>query len=214
MLSTAQLLAFIGIIALGTVSPGPDFAIVVRQSAVSGRLAGTATSLGIGAGIFFWMVATATGLAAVLAASAIAYGVVKVVGAVYLLFLGWKALREAARRGGPRVAASAADEAGPKVAVWKAFRQGVVCNVLNPKVAVFYVALMPQFVGGGEGVGVVLLLAAIAAGITVVWYVGVANLVGSLRALLRRPRVKRAIDAVTGAALVGLGVRLAVATRG
>ncbi|GLZ77152.1 threonine transporter RhtB [Actinorhabdospora filicis] len=211
MISTPHLLAFIGIIAVGTISPGPDFAMVVRQAAVSGRVAGSATSLGISVGIFGWMVATATGLAALLAASAIAYAVVKGVGALYLLYLGVKALREAARRGEKTVDAPVA--AAPRLPVWRAFRQGLLCNVLNPKAAAIYLALVPQFLGDDPGPGLVVLLGAIASGITLVWYVGVSNLVGAFRTFLRRPKVRRVIDAVTGSVLVALGIRVAATAR-
>lgn len=210
MISTAHLLAFVGIIAIGTISPGPDFAMVVRQAAVAGRLAGSATSLGIAVGIFGWVLATATGLAALLAASAIAYAVVKGVGALYLLYLGVKALREAVR-GGKTAEAPAAPVR--RTNIWRAFRQGLLCNVLNPKAAAIYLALVPQFLGEAPGPGLVVLLGAIASGITLVWYVGVSNLVGAFRTVLRRPRVRRVLDAVTGSVLVALGIRVAVTAR-
>ncbi|GAA2440319.1 LysE family translocator [Actinomadura vinacea] len=208
MATTGQLVAFMVTTGLGTMSPGPDFAIVVRQAAVGGRRGGMATALGIAAGVLVWAATAALGVAAVLAASATAFTVVKIVGAVYLLYLGVRSLRAAARSGGE----GPADGAGERAAVssWAAFRQGLLCNVLNPKAAVFFVALMPQFLGDRPAVADTLLLSLIAAAMSCVWFTAVANVVGALRRVFARERVRRTIDGVTGTALIGLGVRLAV----
>ncbi|MEU6783279.1 LysE family translocator [Nonomuraea angiospora] len=210
MTSVTQFVAFGGVVLLGAMSPGPDFAVVVRRSAVSGRLHGMAAATGIAVGVFVWVVASTTGIAALLAASAAAFTVVKVVGAAYLLYLGAKALRSALRTGGPleldlpdpgRRSASAA------------FAEGLLTNVLNPKAALFFVALVPQFVGPGAAMGETLLLSMIALAGTVAWFLVVANVVGTLRRVFARPAVRRAVDGLTGAALVGLGVKLAATTR-
>ncbi|QGN50853.1 LysE family translocator [Micromonospora sp. WMMC415] len=195
--------------ALGALSPGPDFAIVVRQAAVSGRTRGMATAAGIAAGVFVWSVAAATGVAALLAASATAFTVVKLVGAGYLAYLGIRALLAAARDSGGLVADQGRQE---QTSVLAAFRQGLLCNVLNPKAAVFFVALMPQFLGTDASVVDAVVLAVVAVTVALLWFLGVANVVAALRRLLNRPTVRRAIDAATGVALIGLGVRLA-ATR-
>jgi RhtB (resistance to homoserine/threonine) family protein len=205
-----HVLAFAGIVWLAAMAPGPDFAIVVRQSVASGVRSGMAAALGVGAGVFVWAVAAAVGVAALLAASAVAFTVVKVVGAAYLLYLGVRALRAATQRDdGPSDGGS--DSASD--AVWRSFRQGLITNVLNPKAAAFFVALMPQFVGSGSAYGTTVLLAAVAGMTALVWFCVLANLVGALRRVLARPSVRRVVDAVTGAALVGLGIRLAVASR-
>ncbi|PZF92505.1 lysine transporter LysE [Micromonospora endophytica] len=199
--------AFAGVIALGALSPGPDFAVVLRQAAVSGRSRGMASAGGVAVGVFGWAVAAATGVAALLAASATAFTVVKLVGAGYLAYLGIKALRAATRRtDGPALT----DGDGQLASVSVAFRQGLLCNVLNPKAAVFFVALMPQFLGTGAGVGQALILAVVAAAVTLLWFFVVANVVATLRRLFARRSVRRALDAVTGVALIGLGARLAV----
>jgi RhtB (resistance to homoserine/threonine) family protein len=205
-----HVLAFAGIVWLAAMAPGPDFAIVVRQSVASGVRSGMAAALGVGAGVFVWAVAAAVGVAALLAASAVAFTVVKVVGAAYLLYLGVRALRAATQRDdGPSDDGS--DSASD--AVWRSFRQGLITNVLNPKAAAFFVALMPQFVGSGSAYGTTVLLATVAGMTALVWFCVLANLVGALRRVLARPSVRRVVDAVTGAALVGLGIRLAVASR-
>jgi RhtB (resistance to homoserine/threonine) family protein len=209
-MSAAQLLAFAGIVLIAAMAPGPDFAIVVRQSVASGVRSGMAAAIGVGAGVFVWAVSAAIGVAALLAASALAFTVVKVVGAAYLLYLGVRALQSAARRTDSTEPDS---EAGRPEAVWTAFRQGLITNVLNPKAAAFFVALMPQFVGDGSAYGATLLLAGVAGATAIGWFCVLANLVGALRRVLARPRVRRAIDAVTGTALVALGIRLAAAGR-
>lgn len=203
MTTFAQIAAFGGVVMLGAISPGPDFAVVVRRSAVSGRGYGMAAAAGIAVGVFCWVVAAATGIAALLAASAMAFTVVKVVGAGYLGYLGVKALL-AARRGG---AVQLDVPSAGKSSSWAAFGEGLLTNVLNPKAALFFVALVPQFVTSS---GSVLALSGVALGLTVVWFVVVANLVTALRRVLARPAVRRGMDGLTGAVLIGLGVKLAL----
>ncbi|MEU5941751.1 LysE family translocator [Micromonospora sp. NPDC047548] len=205
----AQVIAFAAVMAVGALSPGPDFAIVVRRAAVSGRARGMATAAGIAAGVFVWAVAAATGVATLLAASAVAFTVVKVGGAAYLTWLGVRALIAAARGGAGTLGGPAGEDDTTMLA---AFRQGLLCNVLNPKAAVFFVALMPQFLRPDATVVDAALVAGVAAAVALVWFFGVANLVAAMRRLLDRPRVRRTLDAVTGVALIALGVRLA-ATR-
>lgn len=210
MTSLPQIVAFGGVVLLGAMSPGPDLAVVIRRSAVSGRAYGMAAAAGIAVGVFAWVMAAATGIAALLAASATAFTVVKVVGAGYLLYLGVKALRAASRKGG----AVELDLPDPgKKSSWAAFLEGLLTNALNPKAAFFFVALVPQFVSAHASLGDALVLSAIALAGTVLWFLVVANVVGALRRLFRRPAVRRTIDGLTGAALIGLGVNLAAAGR-
>ena len=208
-ITVGQVVAYAAVMAVGALSPGPDFAIVVRQAAVCGRARGMATAAGVAAGVFVWAVTAATGVATLLAASAVAFTAVKVVGAAYLAWLGVRALLAAARGGGGTVGGQSGDGGTTMSA---AFRQGLLCNVLNPKAAVFFVALMPQFLAADATVVDAALLAGVAAAVALLWFLGVANLVAAMRRFLDRPRVRRAIDAVTGVALLALGLRLA-ATR-
>ncbi len=207
--TAAQVAAFAGVIALGALSPGPDFAIVVRRSVVSGRMHGMATAVGIAAGILVWSIAGVTGVAALLAASATAFTVVKLAVAGYLGYLGTRALVAATRRSAKTVA-----EPGRRgtTTVLAAFRQGLLCNLLNPKAAVFFVALMPQFLRPDATAADTLILPIVALAVVLLWFLVLANVVTVLRRFLTRPRVRRVIDAITGTALIGLGVRLA-ATR-
>ncbi|MBA9004572.1 MULTISPECIES: LysE family translocator [Thermomonospora] len=207
-MDSMQLAAFAGVVALAAMSPGPDFAITVRNAAVSGRRMGVMTALGIAAGVMVWSLCAALGIAALLAASATAYTVVKLVGAAYLLYVGARAVW-AALRGEYAAAADHGDGADPAPRSWTGFRQGLLTNVLNPKAAVFFVALMPQFLPGSAGVADTLLLSVVAAAISAVWFSVVSAVVGALRRVFARPAVRRRMDAVTGTVLVGLGLRLA-----
>ncbi|GAA3830978.1 LysE family translocator [Sphaerisporangium flaviroseum] len=195
---------------LGAISPGPDFAVVVRRSAVSGRAYGMAAAAGISVGVFVWVVATATGIAALLATSAMAFTVVKVVGAAYLLYLGINAWRAALRKDGElRLDLPDAARRGP----WAAFTEGLLTNALNPKAALFFVALVPQFVSHGASLGDTLTLSLIALAGTVLWFLLVANIVGALRRVFARPAVRKTVNGLTGASLIALGVNLAVTGR-
>jgi RhtB (resistance to homoserine/threonine) family protein len=208
VLPETPLFAFAGIVLLAAMSPGPDFVIVTRYAAVSGRRSGVAAALGIACGVFVWAVVAAFGVAALLAASAVAFTVVKLVGAAYLAYLGIRSLLAARRRGAGTLDVGTTASPG----LIAAFRQGLLTNLLNPKCAVFFVALMPQFApaAGDSRLAQTLLLSIIAVAITAVWFAAVANVVGGLRRLLASSPARRALDAVTGAILVGLGVRLAV----
>ncbi|MFI7419883.1 LysE family translocator [Nonomuraea sp. NPDC049684] len=210
MTSLTQFVGFGALVMLGAMSPGPDFAVVVRRSALSGRGHGMAAAAGIALGVAVWVVAAGTGVAALLAASAMAFTVVKVVGAAYLLYLGVKALRAALRKGGPLdLGLPAPASRGP----WAAFTEGLLTNVLNPKAALFFVALVPHFLSEEAAFGDTLLLSAVALAGTMVWFLTVANVVSTLRWVFARPGVRKAVDGLTGAALIGLGVNLAVAGR-
>ncbi|MEV4174607.1 LysE family translocator [Nonomuraea sp. NPDC049709] len=207
MTSMAQIAAFGGVVLLGAMSPGPDFAVVVRRSAVSGRGPGMAAAAGIAVGVFAWVVAAATGIAALLAASALAFTVVKVAGAAYLLYLGVRALRSAWRGGGElRLDVPDPGRRGS----WAAFAEGLLTNVLNPKAALFFVALVPQFLSSGASA---LMLSGVALAGTVAWFLVVANVVGTLRRVFARSAVRRVVDGLTGAALIGLGIKLAASSR-
>jgi threonine/homoserine/homoserine lactone efflux protein len=165
-----------------------------------------ACAAGIALGVFAWSVVTAVGVAGLLAASAVAFTVVKLAGAAYLVWLGARALL-AARRGEYHPEASAAPT---RRGAGTAFRQGLLTNLLNPKVAVFFIALLPQFLPAGAGLADTVLLGVIAAGISLAWFCLLATVVGAMRRLFARVRVRRMIDTVMGGLLVALGVRIAV----
>lgn len=198
-----------GVMLLGAMSPGPDFVLVVRNALTSGRAVGTACAMGVGCGVAVWAVAAAVGIAGLLATSATLFTAVKLCGAAYLVYLGVTALRRASVRSGagPDVQEAAAGE----VTWGTAFLQGLVTNVFNPKSALFFVALLPQFIPHEATIATTMTVCAITAGVTAGWFGVLALAVGTLRHGLARPRVRRAIDAVTGTILIALGLRIAIA---
>ncbi|MET9001701.1 LysE family translocator [Amycolatopsis sp. Hca4] len=209
MLPGATAASFLLVVVLGAMSPGPDFVVVTRSALAGGRRAGIAAGTGIALGVFAWVVAIALGVAAVLTASAVAFTVVKLAGAAYLVFLGVKAWL-AVRRGEYRDLAPAT---GPRqLTAGAAFRQGLVTNLLNPKVAVYFLALLPQFLPADGATLQTLELAAIATAGTVLWFVTLAVVVGALKRFFSAGRVRRGLDAILGTVLVALGLKVAAET--
>ena len=195
------LLVFAGVIALGAMSPGPDLAVVMRRSIIDGRAHGIATATGVATGVLLWAAAAVSGVAALIAWLPGALTALKLAGAAYLLYLGVQALRHA---GSPPAPATPG-----RSGVRAAFRDGLLCNVLNPKTAVFFVALLPQFLPAHPTAVDTVLLSAVAVTVTATWFITVASLVAAFRRLLARPAVRRTLDRASGAVLIGLGVRLA-----
>ncbi|MFG1647644.1 LysE family translocator [Amycolatopsis sp. NPDC049252] len=207
MIPGATAASFLLVVILGAMSPGPDFVVVTRSALTGGRRAGIAAGGGIALGVFAWVVAIAFGVAAVLTASAVAFTIVKLVGAGYLVVLGiraWLAVRRGEYRDLEETRTAKPTGAGA------AFRQGLLTNLLNPKVAVYFLALLPQFLPADGATPQTLELAAIATAGTVLWFVTLAVVVGALRRFFASGRVRRGLDAVMGTLLVTLGVRVAV----
>jgi len=200
-----DLAAFVPVAALLTLAPGPATALVVRSAVVGGRRKALLTTLGNSLGVFSWGVFAALGIAAVVATSAEAFTIVKLVGAVALIVLGIQSLR----RGRHALDAPAAG-----VSTRAALRDGLVTSLANPKLAVFYVALFPQFVPAGAPVlPSALAMAAMVVAFDLVWYSVLAYLVArARRAFVEGPWLRRA-ERLTGAVLVGLGLRLALERR-
>ncbi|MCZ2840024.1 LysE family translocator [Modestobacter sp. VKM Ac-2985] len=206
-----QLVPFLLVVTLLTLTPGPDMALVLRNGVRGGVPAAWWTGLGCCTGIAVHATAAVIGLSAVLAASATAFTVVKLAGAVYLVYLGLAALWHTRRRepGTPQpTPATAAATRGT------AFRQGLVTNLLNPKVALLFLTLIPQFVSPGEPVpATTAVLAAVVLGLAVLWWRLFSLAVAPLGRVLSRGRVRIAFERVTGTVLVALGVRVALADR-
>jgi threonine/homoserine/homoserine lactone efflux protein len=200
--------AFLGISLLVIVTPGQDTALTIRNSLLGGRRAGIATAAGVVTGQSAWTLATSAGLAALLVASEPAFVALKLVGAAYLVYLGLEALH-AALRGRP-VAASGTSSTHALAG----YRQGVLSNLGNPKMAVFFTSLLPQFTPAGQAsFWALLLLGLTFCALTLVWLCGYAIAVAKAGNFLRRSRVRRTLDGLMGAVLVALGVRLATAQR-
>jgi threonine/homoserine/homoserine lactone efflux protein len=204
----ADVLAFLGISLVVIVTPGQDTALTIRNTLTAGRVNGIRTAAGVSAGQLVWALAASTGLAALLAASEPAFDALRLAGAAYLVVLGLQALRDALR-GARR---HAGDDA--TAARRHGFRQGLVSNLGNPKMAVFFTGLLPQFApADGPAFATMLALGAVFAALTLAWLTLYAFAVERARATLQRTAVRRALDALTGTALIALGVRVATAER-
>jgi len=200
----SRLVAFVGLAALLTILPGADMALVTKNVLTVGRRRTLATIAGIGAGCALHATASALGLSAILATSATAYYVLKTIGAGYLVWIGLQSIRDAGKPAAPAMTRSSRHQAlGP-------FFQGFLTDVLNPKVAVFYLTFLPQFISPGEPVlRRSLLLAAVHIAMGFVWLTAYAWFVDRLGAVLTRPAVKTWLERATGGLLIALGTRLA-----
>jgi threonine/homoserine/homoserine lactone efflux protein len=198
--SAAQLAAFLGVSAFVIVTPGQDTALTIRNTLLGGRSGGIATAAGVVSGQLVWALAASAGLSAVLLASAPLFMAIRIAGAAYLVLLGVQAL-VAAIRGVHRVDADAAPRRRRAP-----YRQGVLSNLGNPKMAVFFTSLLPQF---GAAPAELAVHALAFSALTLGWLC----LVARAGAASRVPAVRRLIDAVTGVVLVAFGLRLAAGRR-
>lgn len=200
-----EALAFLAVATVVIVTPGPDTALTIKSTLLGGRRAGVATALGVASGQALWALAASVGLAALVAASEPVFRILQLVGAAYLVVLGAQALLAAARSAPRREGAGSPrrSTAGP------AFRQGILSNLVNPKMAVFFTSLLPQLAGSHPSFGMLLGLGLALSALTCVWLCAYAVVVARAGELLLRPRVRRATEAVMGAALVALGLRMA-----
>lgn len=186
------------------VVPGVDMALVTRQVLLHGRRAGVVTVAGLISGGLIHTAFAVLGLSALLAASATAFTVLRYVGAGYLLYLGVSSLLAARQaRGEPEVALA-------PVSLERAYRTALLTNLTNPKVAVFFLTFLPQFVDPARPVGPQTALLSVAfMAMATVWLLGYVALLGRVRHVLQRPSVRRRIEQVSGLVLVGMGLRLA-----
>ncbi|WP_432511506.1 LysE family translocator [Kineococcus sp. SYSU DK001] len=191
-------LAFCALCLLLELTPGPNTFLVLRHS-LHGARSGVLTALGSAVGALVWASAVAVGLAALLERSAQAYQVLKVAGGAYLVYLGLRTFWARRRAAAAPVVAGA-------VRAPVAFRSGLVSCVLNPKVGLFFLAVVPQFVPAGAGVGATLLLGAVEAAVALTYLTVLAHGAARAVAWLRRPRVTRALDRVSAAVLTAFGV--------
>ncbi len=205
------MLAFAIFAALVTITPGLDTMLVVRTAAVSGRAPAMAAALGIGLGCLCWAVASALGITALLTASELAYQLLRWTGAAYLLFLGARLLWRT-RRPGPPAPASPAGGAGVRRrGALSAFRVGLTTNLLNPKIGVFYLSVLPQFLPAGAApLPYSMMLALIHDLEGLAWFALLVFVVGRAAGWLSRPTVQRRLEQLTALVFVGFGIRLAV----
>ena len=204
----AQLLAFLAVSVVVIVTPGQDTALTIRNTLLGGRRSGVFTAVGVSTGQACWTVAASAGVAALLQASEPAFLALKLAGAAYLVFLGLQALLAAFRRGGGGVLGTPAPSPGLRPTV--AFRQGLVSNLGNPKMAVFFTSLLPQF---GSSFAELAALGLLFCTLTVLWLSAYAVVVARAGDFIRRSGIRRWIEGMTGAVLVALGLRLAAEQR-
>ncbi len=205
-----DLVPFLAVSAVLIVTPGPDMALITRNAFLHGRRAALLTAIGINAGLLGWTIAAALGIAAVLRASAVAFDTLRLVGAAYLIILGVQALVASAPRHGD---ASLSMPRRP-LADRAALRQGLLSNLLNPKIAVFFTGFLPQFIAPTSSTLLQsLLLGSVFVLMGLGWLSGYAWLATRAGGVLRRPRVQAAVQRVTGVVLIGFGFRLATERR-
>ena len=201
-----ELVAFVLVAGVVIITPGQDTALTIRNTLAGARRGGVATAAGVSAGQAVWTLAASVGLAALVAASEPVFRAVKLAGAAYLVLLGLQALRDAVRGH-----AFGRHDGARALRTGRAFRQGLLSNLGNPKMAVFFTSLLPQF-GGTSAAGLAALGLAFCA-MTFAWLAAYAAVVAKVGDVLRRPAVRSALDAVVGAALVAFGLRLATDRR-
>jgi len=206
----ASFLAFLGVSAIVIMTPGPDTAVTVRNTLLGGRFAGILTAFGISTGQAIWALATSFGVVALLVASEVLFQAVRYAGAAYLVWLGVNALMAAWRGTGDGSVAGARSPAA-RLRPGRAFLQGLISDLGNPKMAVFFASLLPQFAMPGEGLFAALMsLGLVFSLMTFVWLATYAFVVAKAGEVLRRPTIRRWIEAVTGTLLVALGLRIAM----
>ena len=214
-----QLAAFIVVAGLLTITPGADMALVMRHALGGGTRPAFFASLGICLGTLIWGAASALGVAVLFARSALAFAVLKYVGGAYLVYLGARALISTTKgttdtKDPNYVSHENSSSLRGSHSQWKAFAQGLFTNLLNPKVAVFYVTFLPQFVVPDRPVlSQSVFLAAMHVVMGLIWLTLYARFIDRMAAVLLTDRVKRRMEAATGAVLMALGIRLALARR-
>ena len=200
---------FLAISVVVIVTPGQDTALTIRNTLAGGQNGGIMTALGVAAGQAVWALATAIGVIAFLVTSEPVFAAVKLAGACYIVFLGAQSVFAAVRS--THLDTGIRGDANPRgLSAPVALRQGVVSNLGNPKMAVFFASLLPQFAPQGEATFAgLILLGLIFCAMTFAWLTGYAMLVATAGNFLRRPKIRRSLEAVTGTILVALGLQIA-----
>ncbi|MGM0560950.1 MAG: LysE family translocator [Pseudomonadota bacterium] len=208
------ILAFTLAAALLTLTPGIDTALVLRTALVENARSAILAGLGVSAGVLAWGVLAAVGLGAVLAVSETAYNLVRIAGALYLLYLGALLICTAFRKGSQR--STSQDQTSPSAVTGRRwFVRGALTNLLNPKVGVFYISFLPQFLPADSNVLLFsILLAAIHAGLGVLWFAFITLATRPAAGFLRRAAVARTLDGITGSVLIAFGLRIAFTEQG
>ncbi|WP_198679279.1 LysE family translocator [Thermomonospora amylolytica] len=206
-----HLVAFVGVSLVVICTPGPDTVLTVRNAISGGRRSGVWTAAGVAAGQAVWTVAASLGIAGLIHASEPAFLTLKYAGAAYLVYLGAQSLRAAWRGGEGRTAETAA---GLRLTPARSLGQGLINDLANPKMAAFFMSLLPQFAPAGDGAFTAMLaLGLVFCLLTFAWLAFYSLAIDRARTLLARSRVRRALDALTGGVLIAFGARLALTQR-
>lgn len=207
--------AFLAVAVAVTLTPGPAFALLLQVATRDGRRAASANIAGNSAGVLLWGALSAVGVSALLTADQVVYEALRICGAGYLLWLGIRAVLSRRAVGEVQDGRSVPSGRGPEDTprVWRAARKGLVNSLANPKLAGFFIALFPQFLVPGTAVlPAAMMMAAVIVAFDVLWYGAVAVLVDRYRHLVRE-QVMHRVEQVSGAVLVGFGLRLAAEAR-
>ena len=193
-----------------TLTPGVDTLLVIRNSTRGGWKDGCASSLGVCSGLFVHALLSAVGISVILLQSALAFNLLKFVGAGYLIWLGVCSLRSAVRPGA-LTGLPAGEARVVNFQLQRSLREGLLSNVLNPKTIIFYMAFLPQFIDpAGSALQQSLLLAALHFCLAMIYQCGLALMVDKAGRWLKNSRLRRSLDGLTGTVLVLLGLRLAL----
>jgi RhtB (resistance to homoserine/threonine) family protein len=202
---------YVGVVIAIALLPGPDTAVVTKNALIHGRGAALGSAIGVNVGLTVWTVATALGVASLLKTSETIYTTLKLIGALYLIWIGARAIWDSRRAtAGPGTVAAP----GRTIDGRRGFNQGVISNLANPKVAIFFTSLLPQFVSpSGSALIQMLLLGVAFIAINVTWMCSYALAAVRMSDVLSRARVKATIDRISGIVLIGVGIRLATERR-
>ncbi len=210
--TVSAIIAFCLAVGLLTIIPGLDTALVLRTAVISGRKSAMLAASGIALGSLGWGVIVALGLGALLTVSEVAYLILQYAGAAYLCFLGGKMVKDAIMQKG--TSAKAPDSLVHDIEGSRWLARGFLTNILNPKVGVFYVSLLPHFIPAGANVAnFSIVLASIHAAMGVAWFAVLTTATAPLTRFLNKPATVRSLDGMTGTVLIALGLRLALARR-
>ncbi|ASS98320.1 MULTISPECIES: LysE family translocator [Geobacillus] len=190
------------------VLPGPDTAVVTKNTISVGKIGGLKTALGVCCALFLHTAAASLGLSAVMMQSALLFSALKYIGAVYLTYLGVKALYSAIKQG---EAAGMETDVNSKGLQPACFRQGFLTDFLNPKVAAFFLTFLPQFVAPGvHSFAPFLMMGAAYTAMTAIWFLFYISFIHYISDFMKRPKTKKWIEGITGAVMIGFGIKLAL----
>jgi threonine/homoserine/homoserine lactone efflux protein len=208
MISIATLLGFFGVSLILGMTPGPDNIFVLTQSALRGRLAGLIVTLGLCTGLLVHTLAVSLGVAAIFQASAVAFNALKFIGAAYLLYLAWQAFRASAT--GIHMTQRSS------LGAWQLYRRGIIMNITNPKVSIFFLAFLPQFADPARGsvTAQIMLLGGLFIIATLLVFGSIALLAGALgQRLNKSAQAERLLNRIAGTVFVALALKLATTSR-